>query len=220
MPVAFDAYGTLFDVHAAVAAHAHRIGPKADQFSAVWRERQLQYSWVHGLASAFVPFDVLTERALDFASAAVAPISPDLRRDLLASYQELNAYAEVPEIIAQLNAAGVRRCILSNGTQGMIAAATKAAGLTGAFDALLTADQIQRYKTDPAIYAMVTDHFEVAAADVTLCSSNRWDIAGARQFGFRTIWVNRAGVPNEYPDLQPDHCVADLTAAVQIILNR
>jgi 2-haloacid dehalogenase len=206
----FDAYGTLFDVHSAVRRSADRLGPDAQRFSDLWRAKQLEYSWVRALMSRYRDFWQLTEEALDFAFARFPAIDRSIRADLLTAYARLDAYPEVPAVLSQLKASGARLAILSNGTPTMIADAVRSAGLDGLFDAIFSIDAIRTYKTHPDTYRLVTDAWHIEPAGVSFQSSNRWDVAGARRFGFHTVWVNRTGQPDEYADCAPQRVVASL----------
>ncbi len=208
--VAFDAYGTLFDVHSAVRRLASRMGPEAAAFSALWRAKQLEYSWVLTLAGHYRDFWLLTQDALDHAFAVFPSVDPALRPDLLAAYRTLSAYPEAAGTLSRLRASGLQTCILSNGETGMLADAVGSAGLGPLLDAALSIDAVRVFKTAPAAYQMVCDTFRVAPAEIVLVSSNRWDVAGASAFGFTTVWVNRAGNPREYAGFDPVATVADL----------
>ena len=199
----FDAYGTLFDVHSAVARHRDLVGPEAERLSQLWRVKQLEYSWVRALMGAYKGFDQLTEEALDFAAAQCGGITRDTRKNLLSAYQTLDAHADVKPLLAALKAAGKKTAILSNGTPAMLAAAVGSAGLEGLLDAVLSVDALRRFKTAPEVYALVGERFGCAASDVSFQSSNRWDIAGASKFGFRAVWINRSGARDEYADHPP-----------------
>jgi len=200
---AFDAYGTLFDVHAAVRRHAAALGPDAPAISGLWRAKQLEYSWVRTIAGRYQDFWSLTEQALDYALAAFPKADGRLRRDLLDAYWRLDCYPEVPELIRSLKQQGKQLAILSNGTPDMLAAAVAAAGLDGCFDAVLSVDEVRAYKTDPRVYEAVTTQFRVYPEAVSFQSSNRWDVAGAIAYGLRAVWINRTGAPEEYADLKP-----------------
>lgn len=211
----FDAYGTLFNVHAPVERLSADIGPVGPTLSTIWRERQLQYTWVLSLAGRYRPFADLTAEALDFAIAATgASIAPDVRERLLAAYRTLDAYPEVATTLASLRAAGHRTAILSNGNMDMLDAAVQAAGLTEHLDAVLSVDAVGVFKTDPRTYQLVLDRFGVTTENVRFQSSNRWDIAGATAFGFRCHWINRTNQPDEYPDLAPAAVLSDLSPLV------
>ncbi len=206
----FDAYGTLFDVHAAVRKHAQRLGPDAQRLSSIWREKQLEYSWVRALMGQYLDFWELTQQGLDTAFALVPSADTSLRDDLLNAYWTLDCYPEVPQVLTDLKAGGAKIAILSNGSPPMLEAAAKAAGLTDLFDEIFSVDALKTFKTDPRVYEMVTTQFRIYPEDISFQSSNRWDIAGAAAFGFRTVWMNRMGMPDEYKDLAPKAVLADL----------
>ncbi|MER2249058.1 haloacid dehalogenase type II [Methylorubrum podarium] len=210
----FDAYGTLFDVHSAVARHADALGSRAKSLSELWRTKQLEYSWVHGLMGRYVAFWDLTERALDFALAQHPEIDRAHRETLLDAYRDLDAYDEVPGMLERLRGRGVRTALFSNGNAAMLERAVAAAGLGDRLDAVLSVDSVQTFKTAPAAYQLVLDRIGTERRDVLFFSSNRWDIAGAAGFGFDAVWVNRKGQPDEYPDQPPRAVVTSLDAMI------
>lgn len=195
---AFDAYGTLFDVHAAIGRHRAAVGPDADRFSEIWRAKQLEYTWTLTLAGRYVDFWTLTERALDFAFARFSSVDARLKPKLLDAYLALSAFADARAVLRGLKRRGEATAILSNGSPQMLAAAVEAAGVAGDLDAVLSVDAIRVYKPRPEVYALVTERFQVAPGEVVFASSNRWDVMGAAVFGFRTAWINRAKMPEEY----------------------
>jgi 2-haloacid dehalogenase len=209
----FDAYGTLFDVHAAIGRHRAAAGPDADRFSEIWRSKQLEYTWTLTLAGRYLDFWTLTERALDFAFARFPSVDTALRQKLLEAYWMLEAFPDARTALRQLKARGVSAAILSNGSPKMLTAAVDAAGIGGDLDAVLSVDAIRLYKPRPEVYALVTERFEVAPGEVVFVSSNRWDVMGAASFGFRTAWVNRANMAEEYGPA-PDAVLADLDGLV------
>jgi len=206
----FDAYGTLFDVHSAVARHRALVGPQADRLSGLWRAKQLEYSWVRALMGAYRDFEALTLEALDFAATQCGGISGEARRALLDAYQTLDAYPDAKPLLERLQGAGKRTAILSNGSPAMLAAAVSSAGLSPLLDAVLSVDALRTFKTAPEVYALVGARFGVEPSAVSFQSSNRWDVAGAAKAGFRAIWVDRSGAPEEYADLPPAKVVASL----------
>ena len=208
----FDAYGTLFDVHAAIARHRAAAGPDADRFSDIWRTKQLEYTWTLTLAGHYVDFWTLTERALDFAFARVPSVDRGLRPRLLEAYRTLDAFPDARAALATLKARGLRLAILSNGTPSMLSAAVEAAGMAEYLDAVLSVDTVRQYKPRPEVYELVTDAFALERSNVSFVSSNRWDVMGAASFGFQTYWVNRLAVPDEYADFAPLRRIGDLTA--------
>lgn len=199
----FDAYGTLFDVHAAVRRHAGEIGPDGQALSEIWRAKQLEYSWVRTLMGSYRDFWQLTEEALDYAFLKVPTADPALRGKLLDAYWRLDCFPEVPAVLAALKAAGGRIAILSNGSPAMLESAVKSAALDTVVDEVFSVDEIGRYKTVPDVYEMVTTAWRLYPQSVSFQSSNRWDVAGAHKFGFRTVWINRTGQPDEYRDHPP-----------------
>ncbi|CAO4134503.1 haloacid dehalogenase type II [Methylorubrum extorquens] len=210
----FDAYGTLFDVYSAVARHAGALGPRADSLSEVWRTKQLEYSWVHGLMGRYVAFWDLTERAHDFALAKHPEIDRGFREKLLDAYRDLDAYDEVPGVLERLRERGVKTALFSNGNAAMLERAVASSGLGERLDAVLSVDLVWTFKTAPAAYQMVLDQLATERNNVLFFSSNRWDIAGATAFGFDAVWVNRKGQPDEYPDQPPRAVVKSLAAAI------
>lgn len=206
----FDAYGTLFDVHSAVGSHANRIGPDAARFSDTWRAKQLEYSWILSLTGRYEPFWRLTEKALDYAFSRFPNVDRILRPALLDAYRTLAAYPDARPALEALRERGLRTGILSNGDPGMLGDAVASAGLGPCLDAVLSVDAVGVFKTSPRAYEPVLSAFSVRPDEVVFVSSNRWDIAGAAAFGFTPIWVNRLGLPDEYPELAPHAVVSSL----------
>jgi 2-haloacid dehalogenase len=222
MPVrafVFDAYGTLFDVHAAVARYRDAAGPEADRFSEIWRLKQLEYAWMLSAAGHYVDFWTLTERALDHAFARCPSVDRALRPALLDCYFKLDAFPDARAALAALKAKGVRTAILSNGSPTMLSAAVENAKLSGELDAVLSVDAIRLYKPRSEVYALVTNAFALRPAEVAFVSSNRWDVMGATAFGFRCVWVNRGSLPDEYPEFAPVAVVRDLASLATLALT-
>ena len=206
----FDAYGTLFDVHSAVARLASRIGPSAAALSELWRARQLEYSWTHSLMGRYADFWSITERALDYAMARYDIDGAKLRSDLLGAYLDLDAYAEVPDVLRRLKQAGKTVAVLINGTPAMLRSAIASAGLTSLVDSVLSVDANGLYKPDPRVYRYAIGALTVDAAAVSFQASNAWDIAGAGCFGLQVVWVNRRGGPREYAESCRAHEITSL----------
>lgn len=195
----FDAYGTLFDVHSAVARHAAAVGPAADAVSRMWRTKQLEYTWVRSLMRRHADFWACTAAALDYALAAHGlGERPDLAEALLGAYRRLSPFPEVRGVLEALKASGMQIGILSNGTPEMLADAVASAGLDDLGMPLLSVEPLGIYKPDARVYSLAVDAFGIAPTEISFQSSNAWDIAGAREFGFRTVWINRSGQPDEY----------------------
>jgi 2-haloacid dehalogenase len=182
----------------------------------MWRAKQLEYTWVRTLAGRYRDFWSLTEEALDFSFAAFPSADRGLRQSLLDAYRRLDCYPEVPELIRSLRREGRHVAILSNGSPDMLDAAVAAAGLTGSFDAILSVDPLGVYKTDSRVYDLVTTHFRVYPQAVSFQSSNRWDVAGATAYGFRAVWINRSGAPDEYADMPPAAVLPSLEGLLKL----
>ncbi len=213
----FDAYGTLFDVHAAIARHRDEMGPDADRLSELWRSKQLEYSWTLTLAGRYLDFWSLTQQALDYAFARVPSADRRLRAKLLEAYQALDAFPDARATLQELKRRGHQTAILSNGSPDMLAAAVAAAGLGAVLDCVLSVDSIRMYKPRREVYALVPAAIQVEPGNVVFVSSNRWDVMGAASFGFRAAWINRAGLPDEYGDRPPGLVLRDLTALLTIV---
>ena len=216
MPYVFDAYGTLFDVHAAIGRHRAAAGPDADRFSDIWRAKQLEYTWTLTLAGRYSDFWALTQQALDYTFERVPSVDRALRGKLLDAYLKLDAFPDAHQVLRDLKARGDRTAILSNGSPDMLASIVEAANVKEHLDAVLSVDTVRMFKPRPEVYALVTNRFAVEPAGVTFVSSNRWDVMGAAAFGFRCVWVNRSGMPNEYTPFQPAAVVPDLSGLLSL----
>jgi 2-haloacid dehalogenase len=211
----FDAYGTLYDFNSAAARCRARLGGKAEELSALWRQKQLQYSWLRSLMGAYAPFWQVTGEALDVALSTFGFADKQLRADLMDCYRDIDPFPEVPGVLARLKENGLRLAILSNGSPDMLAAAATHAKLDGVLEASLSVDAVKIYKPDRRVYQLACDHFGVAAARIAFFSSNGWDAHGAQHFGFQTAWLNRTGLPRENLPGAPMHeckTLADLPA--------
>ncbi len=206
----FDAYGTLFDVHSAVSRHFDKVGENPARVSEVWRNKQLEYTWVRTGMKRYKDFWQLTAEALDFALAAVPNSNLECRQTLLDAYMTLDCYDEVPIVLKTLKERGFKTAILSNGSPKMLSVAVNHAGLADLLDDQFSVDELSLFKTDPATYKMVTDAYGIKPEDVAFQSSNRWDIAGATAFGFNCNWINRTNQPDDYSDLAPKRVISSL----------
>jgi len=207
----FDAYGTLFNVHAAII-RCGQAGPDAERMSEIWRTKQLEYTWTLTLAGHYADFWRLTERALDFALARVPAIDKGIKQKLMDAYYQLDAFSDARSVLRTLKAKGHHTGILSNGSPKMLKGAVDAAQIGGDLDAVLSVDSVKMFKPRPEVYRLVTDHFKCRAADVTFVSSNRWDVMAGTSVGFNSYWINRSKMPDEYLDFPPKQTLSDLTA--------
>ena len=194
----FDAYGTLFDVHAPVGRVASKIGENADAVSKLWRQKQLEYTWLRSLMGEHAVFWQVTGEALDYALAAYGIDDRPLREELMDLYLTLDAYPDAREALADLKAAGFTTGILSNGSPGMLNAAVKSSGLAEHLDYVLSIEDVGIYKPDGRVYGMVVNSGAAAAADnVCFVSANTWDAQAAAQYGFQVARINRFGLADE-----------------------
>jgi 2-haloacid dehalogenase len=208
----FDAYGTLFDVHSAIARFRGLCGPDVDRMSEIWRGKQLEYTWTLTLAGHYTDFWTLTERALDFALARFPAVDKTIKPKLLDAYFQLDAFPDARAVLRTLKAKGHKTGILSNGSPYMLKGAVDNAGIGGDLDAVLSVDVLKMFKPRPEVYRLVTDHFKCKPGDVTFVSSNRWDVMAGTSVSFRGLWVNRSKMPDEYLDFPPLQTLSDLNS--------
>lgn len=209
----FDAYGTLFDVNSAVARHGKAIGDDADTLSALWRTKQLEYTWLRSLMGQHRDFWAVTGDALDFALESTGHDEPVLRSRLMEAYLALDAYPEVPEVLERLAAHKITAALLSNGTPEMLAAAVGNSGIAAHLKMILSIEEVGIYKPHPTVYQLAVDRLRVEPSEIAFLSSNAWDIAGAASFGFRAIWINRYSRPAEHLPGKPEaeiHSLSEL----------
>lgn len=208
----FDAYGTLFDVGSAAAAcHATSLGDRAAALGALWREKQLQYTWLRAVQGRHADFWQVTGDALDFALESLAIADRELRDRLMNLYLRLAAYPEVPEVLARLRNAGFGIAILSNGSPAMLRAAVDAAGISAMVDMVLSVEEVGVYKPHPRVYQLAVDRLALAPSSICFLSANAWDAYAASAFGLRVIWCNRQRQRPERLPGRPQHEVTSLT---------
>ncbi len=215
----FDAYGTLFDVASAARDARDVLGDDWQALSDLWRQKQLQYTWLRGLAGHHADLWQVTGDALDFALATQRRADPTLRARLMSLYLELRAYPEVLPTLLQLKAGGLKLAVLSNGTPAMLAAAVSNAGMDGIFDAVLSVEEVGVYKPHPATYRLAPQRLDVAIERTCFLSSNGWDAYSAKAIGYRVLWCNRYGQPPERIPATPDAEIADLACLPEILLG-
>lgn len=220
----FDAYGTLFDLHSAVGRHSGTIGDTAAGLSNLWRAKQLEYSWIRSAmaspADGWRDFWLLTEDALEFAMRSFKLQNPRLRRDLLDAYLTLEPFPEVPAVLKQLKAMGVRTAILSNGSTQMLRSAMKSSGVTEWIDVLCSADEVTVFKPSPRLYGLAVEKLGLAPREVIFLSSNAWDAAAGSAFGFQVVWINRTKQQREYPFAPIVADKPDLTSVPEVVRAR
>ncbi len=211
----FDAYGTLFDVAAAARRLSQQPGretfrDKWPRLAELWRQKQLQYTWLRATAGVHADFWQVTADGLDYAIEAVGGVAPDERQALMDLYFELEAYPEVPAMLAELKAAGHETAILSNGSPAMLSGAVRSANIQDLLDEVLSVESVGVFKPARRVYDLVGHRFGRTPREVLFVSSNGWDAAAAAGYGFRTVWVNRAGDPPDRLPWTPQKTAGDL----------
>jgi 2-haloacid dehalogenase len=213
--VLFDAYGTLFDVYS-VGLLAEQLFPgRGEALATLWRDKQIDYTRLLTMAGRYQPFWALTRAGLRFAAQRLKLDLDAASEDrLMNQYRHLSAFPENREVLAELQRRGVPAGILSNGDPDMLAVATKSAGFDGLLQHVISVHGVQRFKTDPAAYALGPQTLGLPARDILFVSSNGWDAIGATWHGYTTVWVNRAGLPLEQLGTEPTHIGTSLRAVL------
>ena len=206
----FDAYGTIFDFASAAARCAEIPEDKRAALTSLWRDKQLQYTWLRSLQGRYADFWQVTGEALDFTLDSLGIATPALRERLMDLYRTLSAFPEVPDTLRRLKEAGFVTAILSNGSPAMLNAVVRGAGLHDLLDAVLSADAVQVFKTHPRVYDYALQQLGVRADQVSFQSSNAWDAYAASAYGMRVVWCNRYGQRPERLPGAPDHEVKSL----------
>lgn len=195
--VVFDAYGTLFDYTSAAQRHAGRLGERWQAFADLWRRKQLEYTWLRSLTGQHTDFWHVTGESLDYALAQFEIDDPGLRAALMQQYLTLAAYPDVRPALTTLRAGGKRTATLSNGSVSMLIAAITGGGLSALLEAPLSVDAVGVFKPHPRVYQFAVDRLAIPAARICFVSANGWDAWAGAAFGFRAVWINRAGAPRE-----------------------
>ena len=206
----FDAYGTLLDFSSAAARCPDIPDEKRTALTTLWRDKQLQYTWLRTLQGRYADFWQVTGDALDFALDSLAIASPQRRARLMELYLTLDTFPEVRGVLRQLREAGFKTAILSNGSPAMLDAAVRTNSLDGLFDAVLSVDALMVFKTHPRVYAYALETLGMRAEEVSFQSSNGWDAYAASDFGMQVVWCNRYGQRPERLPGAPDHEIRTL----------
>ncbi len=207
----FDAYGTLFDVFSVKEKCEELFPSKGDQISQTWRQKQLEYSYLRQMMGKYRPFSDVTQDALRYAvEDAGAKLNYSNEEQLLAAYKKLTVYDEVPQVLKDLKDEGMTLAIFSNGSHDMLDPLVEHSPLAEYLDHIISADDIKQFKPTPASYTHALDSLELKREEILFMSSNGWDISGAKNFGFKTAWINRNEKPVEHLALEPDNIYSDL----------
>lgn len=206
----FDAYGTLFDYTAAAARCRDVLGDKFERLTALWREKQLQYTWLRASQGRHADFWQVTGDALDFSMESLEIADPALRERLMQLYLTLDAFADVPATLEKLKTAGFKTAILSNGSPTMLSAAVQGAKIGHLLDAVFSVEEVGVYKPHPRVYRLAVDRLGIAANAVAFASANAWDAYAASAFGMRVVWCNRYTQRPERLPGNPDYVIKSL----------
>jgi 2-haloacid dehalogenase len=206
----FDAYGTLFDYASAAARCRDVLGDKFERLTALWREKQLQYTWLRAAQARHVDFWQVTGDALDFSMESLEIADPALREKLMQLYLTLDAFAEVRATLEKLKIAGFKTAILSNGSPTMLSAAVQGAKIGHLLDAVLSVEEVGVYKPHPRVYRLAVDRLGIAANALAFASANAWDAYAASAFGMRVVWCNRYTQRPERLPGNPDYVIKSL----------
>jgi 2-haloacid dehalogenase len=206
----FDAYGTIFDFASAADRCSDVLGETTQRLTTLWRDKQLQYTWLRATQGRHADFWHVTGDALDFTLETLGRADPGLRDRLMQLYLRLDPFPEVPAVLRELRSAGFATAILSNGTPAMLTAAIDNAGLGGLFDHVLSVEMVGVYKPHPKVYQLACDRLGLAANAIVFLSSNAWDAHAAAAFGMRVVWCNRYGQKRERLPGRPDREIRSL----------
>lgn len=213
----FDAYGTLFDFSSSAARCQDVPDQKLAALTTLWREKQLQYTWLRSLQGSFADFWQVTGDALDYALDSLNISSPELHAKLMELYLTPAPFPEVPSMLAELRKAGFKTAILSNGSVTMLQSAVRAGGLSELFDAVLSVDAVKVFKPHPRVYAYGLETLGLRADEVSFQSSNAWDAYGASNFGMRVVWCNRYGHRAERLPGAPDFEIRSMSELPELL---
>jgi 2-haloacid dehalogenase len=210
----------LFNPDSVISA-VERVSPgRGREFTKLWRTRQFEYSWLRSITDRYVDFSTITEEALVYtADAMKIDLTASQKRQLLDAYLHLRPWPDAANALRRLRASGVRVITIANFSPIMLRANVEHAGLTGLFDALVSTDANQTYKPDPRAYQLGVDHLHVEKQDIVFAAFGGWDAAGAKAFGYPTVWLNRFNEPLEELGVHPDRIVTDLNGLLDFVLS-
>ena len=187
----FDAYGTLFDVDHACKEMAIQLGDNWEKLSSIWRQKQLEYSWLHNSMNEYDSFWKITKDSLEYAMNSLSTNSVKIKNELLDLYFKIGAFEEVEEVLKKIKKNKIKTAILSNGSYDMLNSAVKNSKFDELISEVISVDECKKFKPHRDVYNLVIDRFNINKKNCIFFSSNCWDIHGASNFGFQTVWVNR-----------------------------
>ncbi len=214
--IIFDAYGTLFDVNSAAEKCKHKIGDKWEPFANFWRTTQLEYTWLRSLMKRHKDFWQITEESLDKSMMAFN-IDPKMKNELLNLYKVLSPFQEVPETLKLLKEKNFKLAILSNGTPSLLNDLVKSNNLNNLFDDLFSIEEVKIYKPHPKVYDLPIEKYKIKKNEVVFLSANTWDVSGAGNYGYQSIWVNRNNNIFDNLDYKPNNQIKSLSELINLI---
>ena len=217
--VAFD-YLVLFDPNSLVPAVEQNFPGKGRELTQLWRTRQFEYTWLRSITDRYVDFFAVTEDALVYAAKAMKlELTSERKQRLLNAYLHLAPWPDTADTLRRLKESGIRVIALANFSPRMLQANAQNAGLTGLFDALLSTDANRTYKPDPRAYRLAMERLHLPKREILFAAFGGWDAAGAKAFGYPTVWVNRFNQPAEELGIQPDQISSDLSGLLEFVLS-
>lgn len=205
----FDAYGTLFDIHSVALRAGEGIAGDLDALSQLWRQKQLEFTWLLALMDRYRDFWHVTEAALRTALAQLHVEASEAQvSQLLDAYLAPAVFPDARVCLEALR--DFPRAILSNGSPMMLEAAIRNNGLQSYFSSIISVDQVKTYKPSPRVYQLGPETLQLPAGEILFVSSNAWDAAGAKAFGYSVCWCNRSGRPMDQLGFAPDMVVSSL----------
>ena len=214
--IIFDAYGTLFDVNSAAEKCKDKIGDKWEPFANFWRTTQLEYTWLRSLMKRHKDFWQITEESLDKSMMAFN-INPKMKNELLNLYKVLSPFQEVPETLKSLKEKNFKLAILSNGTPSLLNDLVKSNNLNNLFDDLFSIEEVKIYKPHPKVYDLPIEKYKIKKNEVVFLSANTWDVSGAGNYGYQSIWVNRNNNIFDNLDYKPNNQIKNLSELINLI---
>ena len=214
--VVFDAYGTLFDVNSAAEKCKEKIGDRWEVFANYWRTTQLEYTWLRNLMKRHKDFWMITEDSLD-KSMKVFNIETSMKNELLDLYKVLLSYPEVRETLEKLKEKNYKLSILSNGTPSLLNQLVSNNNLENIFDDIFSIEEVGVFKPDSKVYEIPIKKYKIQKDEIAFLSANTWDVSGAGNFGYNSIWVNRNDSIFDNLDYSPKKQVKNLSQLLDII---
>lgn len=208
--IVFDAFGTLFDVAELDHRLGEMFGDKAPAINAIWRRKQLEYTWLKTMMGDYRPFSEVTSDALVFACSSLGiPLEEPVKKYMVQGYFELAAFPGLEDRLASLKTR-YQLAVLSNADPGMLDSAVRTNHLGKYFNAVVSADAVRLFKPRPEVYQIACRQFDLKPGEIAFISSNTWDVAGAGAFGFYNIWLNRGGQTMDVLGHPPSLEIGDL----------